>query len=104
MKLRPANFRLFLAAGLLASLILALILAVSPRSHDFVHKDSAAAQHECAVTLIASGKYEQADAPVLTSILRPRVQWGKIPSVHAVWVAAPFLGACVFEHAPPALF
>lgn len=103
MKLRTANFRFFLAAGLLASLILALVLAASPRSHHFVHKDAAAAQHECAVTLIASGKYEQTDAPVLISHPRPLVQWGKIPSVHTVWVAAPFLGACVFEHAPPAL-
>ena len=103
MKLRTTNFRLFLAAGLLASLFLALVLAVAPRSHQFIHKDAGTAQHECAVTLIASGKYEQTDVPVLVSATRPLVQWGKIPSVHTVWVAAPFLGACIFEHAPPAL-
>jgi hypothetical protein len=27
----------------------------------------------------------------------------KVSSLPTVWVAAPFLGACILEHAPPAL-
>jgi len=103
MKTRRANSRLLVTGGLFATLFLALLLAVAPRSHERVHQDAKADHHECAVTLIATGKYERNDAPVLVSLPQPPVQWGKIPSFRTVWVAAPFLGACIFEHAPPAL-
>ncbi|HEV2839728.1 MAG TPA: hypothetical protein VGW39_00240 [Chthoniobacterales bacterium] len=103
MKTRGANFRLLVTGGLFASLFLALALAVAPQSHERAHHDAATGHHECAVTLIATGKYQQNEAPVLVSLPQPSVQWGKIPSFHPVWVAAPFLGACIFEHAPPAL-
>jgi hypothetical protein len=100
---RARNFRLFVTSGMFASLFLALVFAVSPQLHERIHQDAATSQHECAVTLVASGKYQQNDAPVLVPVPQPAVQWGKIPSVHPVWVAALFLGACIFEHAPPAL-
>ena len=103
MKTRSANFRLLVTGGLFASLFLALLLAVAPQSHERAHQDAATGHHECAVTLIATGKYQQNDVPVFISLPQPAVQWGKIPSFHTVWVAAPFLGACIFEHAPPAL-
>ena len=103
MKTRGANLRLLITGGLFASLFLAVLLAVAPRSHERAHHDAATGHHECAVTLIASGKYQQSDAPVLVSPPQPAVQWGKIPSFHSDWVAAPFLGACLLEHAPPAL-
>jgi hypothetical protein len=103
MRLRAANFRIALAAGLLASLFLALVLVAAPGSHYLVHQDAGTAQHECAVTLIGLGKYEVTPAPVLVRLPQSPVRWGKLPSLHLVWVAAPFLGASVFEHAPPAL-
>jgi hypothetical protein len=93
----------FISGGLLASFFLALLFAVSPLLHERVHRDAAASQHECAVTLIASGKYQQSDAPVLVSAPQSSVQFSKIPALNPVWVAAPFLGASIFEHAPPAL-
>lgn len=103
MKSSAANFRLAVATSLLASLFFAVVLTVAPGSHHLVHKEAGTAQHECAVTLIASGKYEVSDGPVLVSSPNSPVRWAKVPSVHTVWVAVPFLGASIFEHAPPAL-
>ena len=88
---------------MLATLVFALGLAASPQLHARFHPDAGSSNHECAVTLIASGKYEQADAPPAVCAPQPAVVFEKIPSLASVWVAAPFLGACIFEHAPPAL-
>jgi hypothetical protein len=99
---RDRPFQTLVSGGLLASFFLALVLAVAPQLHEQIHP-SAAPGHECAVTLIASGKYQQSDAPVLVSAPQPAAQFAKIPALHPVWVAAPFLGASIFEHAPPAL-
>ena len=96
------NFRFFVTSGMFASLCLALVFAVAPQLHERIHPDAATSQHECAVTLVTSGKYQQSDAPVLVSAPQPAVQFSKIPALRSVWVPAPFLGACVFEHAPPA--
>ncbi len=103
MRTRGANFRLLITGGLFASVFLALLLAVAPQSHERVHLDASTGHHECAVTLIATGKCEQSEAPVLASLPQPVVQCEKVSSLQTVWVAAPFLGACIFEHAPPAV-
>jgi hypothetical protein len=103
MNKRVQNFRLVITSGMLASLSLALVFAVAPQLHERIHKEAATSQHECAVTLIASGKYQQCDAPVLVSVPQPAVQFSKIPALHPVWVVSPFLAARIFEHAPPAL-
>ncbi len=97
------RFQLLASSGLLASFFFALALSVAPQLHQRIHKDAASSQHECAVTLIASGKCQQSDVPVLVSAPQPAVQFSKIPALHPTWVAAPFLGASIFEHAPPAL-
>ena len=94
--------RAAVVAGFISGFLFAVVLASAPQLHERIHQPTGAT-HECAVTLIASGKYQQSDVPVLVSVPQPVVQWGKIPSVHTVWVAAPFLGASIFEHAPPAL-
>jgi hypothetical protein len=107
MKLRPNDctviaLRATVAAGFIGGFLFALVLAAAPQLHERIHQPIGAS-HECAVTLIATGKYQQNDAPILVSLPQPAVQWGKIPSLHPVWVPAPFLGACILEHAPPAL-
>lgn len=93
----------FVAIGLLAAFLFALALAASPQLHARLHPDAASASHECAVTLIAAGKYEQADAPPVLVAPQPATIFEKIPAFAPVWVATPFLGASIFEHAPPAL-
>ena len=100
---RRQNLRAMVASGLLATLVFALGLAASPQLHARFHPDAGSSKHECAVTLIASGKYEQADAPPLFCAPQSAVVFERIPSLAPVWVAAPFIGARIFEHAPPAL-
>lgn len=102
MKTLGANLRFLVTGGLFASLFLALLLAVAPQSHERAHHDAGTGHHECAVTLIAMGKCEQSDAPVFVSLPQPLIQCEKVSPLQTVWVAAPFLGACIFEHAPPA--
>ena len=87
--------------AILAALLFANVLCVTPRLHEKIHRPSA--NHECAVTLIVSGKYEHNDAPVLVSRPQLPIAFSKISALHPIWVAAPFLGAFIFEHAPPAL-
>ena len=71
--------------------------------HARFHADSGSPDHECAVTLIATGKYEQADAPPVVVVPQLAVVFEDIPSFAPAWVASSFLGARIFEHAPPAL-
>jgi hypothetical protein len=100
---RREKFRALLTGGLFAAFLFALGLAASPQLHARFHPDAGSPSHECAVTLIAAGKYEQADAPPIFAAPQPAVHFEKVPALAPVWVATPFLGACIFEHAPPAL-
>jgi hypothetical protein len=97
---RASSFRI-IASTLVASLFLALALAASPQLHAFVHHDSGAANHECAVTLISSGSYTHSVPPVVLVAPQPAVQFATIPAFKLVWVETLFLHASIFEHAPP---
>jgi hypothetical protein len=85
-----------------AAFLSALALSVSPSWHEALHPDAKAAQHECAVTLIGSGKYQQPTPAPLVVAPAPALQFCFIPALHPVWVASPFIGARILEHAPPA--
>ena len=100
---RCEKLHVIVASSVLSAFLFALALAASPQVHARFHADSGSPNHECAVTLIATGKYEQADAPPVVVVPQPAVVFEGIPSLSPVWVAAPFLGAHIFEHAPPAL-
>jgi hypothetical protein len=80
----------------------ALAFAGSPQLHERVHHDADHAGHRCAVTLLDAGKCELNDPAPLISKPQPTVQLAKLPTLTPVWVSAPFLGASIFEHAPPA--
>lgn len=97
--LRGALSRGVFAFALFAALSFASALAVTPQLHEKI--DGASPNHECVVTLIASGKYEQSDVPPLIVAPQPVTQFSKIRALNPIWVAAPFLGASIFEHAPP---
>jgi len=91
-----------IAAWACAAFLTALALSVSPQWHELVHPNAKAGQHECAVTLIGSGNFQHsAPAPLVVAPV-PALQFSFIPALHSVWVAAPFIGARIFEHAPPA--
>jgi hypothetical protein len=95
--------RSVITGWLCAAFLLALGLSVSPHWHELVHRDAKFAQHECAVTLIGSGNYQEAAPAPLVAAPLPALQFCFILALHPVWVASPFLGAHIFEHAPPAL-
>jgi hypothetical protein len=95
--------RVLVAAGLFAALSWALLVSVSPQLHARIHADADRADHNCAVTMIASGSYDHAAHTPLVTAPAAAVQFSEIATLTPCWVQSPFLGACIFEHAPPAL-
>jgi hypothetical protein len=94
--------RVLVAAVLFAAFSWTLLVSVSPRLHECVHGDANRSDHVCAITLITSGSYEHGAQPALVTVPLPAVQFSKIPALAPCWVQSPFLGAHIFEHAPPA--
>jgi hypothetical protein len=92
----------FIAICVSAAFLWALALSASPQLHQRVHKDANRVEHNCAVTMIASGSYNHAAHVPLVSAPVRALQFSKIPVLISCWVESPFLGACIFEHAPPA--
>jgi hypothetical protein len=94
--------RAIVAAFVFAGFFWALALSASPQLHQRVHKEANRAEHNCAATMIASGNYDHSVQVPLVSASVPAIQFSKIPALTPCWVQSPFLGACIFEHAPPA--
>jgi len=86
---------------LAAAFVLMLGLSVAPNLHERLHP-TAASLHECAVTLIASGSCHHTVAAPLVIAPATVVQFSQVLALDSIWVAVPFLGARIFEHAPPA--
>jgi hypothetical protein len=93
--------RAFVVAFVSAAFLCALALSASPQLHQRVHSDANRVEHTCAVTMIASGSYDHAAHAPLVSAPVEAVQFSKIPALTPCWVQSPFLGARIFEHAPP---
>jgi len=94
--------RAFIVICVSTAFLWALALSASSQLHQRVHKDANRAEHNCAVTMIASGSYDHVAHPPLVSVPVPSVHFSKIPALTPQWVESPFLGAYIFEHAPPA--
>ena len=95
--------RALVAAFLSAAFLWTLALSASPQLHERFHPDASRTEHSCAVTLVSSGSYDHAvHSPVVDSPVEA-IQFSTIPALDSQWVQSPFLGASVFEHAPPAL-
>lgn len=90
------------ALGVSAVFLWTLALTISPQLHVRVHADANRVEHTCAVTLITSGSYTHSAHVPLASAPAPVIQFSTIPALNPLWVPSPFLGASVFEHAPPA--
>jgi len=95
--------RVFVAGILLAAFSWGLVISDSPQLHQRVHADANRADHNCAVTMIASGSYDHTAHTPLVTAPAAAVQFSEIATLTPCWVQSPFLGACIFEHAPPAL-
>jgi hypothetical protein len=94
--------RTLVATCVFAAFVWALALSASPQLHQRVHKDANRVEHNCGVTMIASGSYDHSVQMPLVSAPVPAIQFSEIPVLTPTWVQSPFLGACIFEHAPPA--
>jgi len=94
--------RACIAVCISAAFLCALALSASPQWHQRIHPDANRVEHNCAVTMIASGNYDYGAHSPLVSAPVPAHQFSEIPALTPCWVQSPFLGACIFEHAPPA--
>jgi hypothetical protein len=87
---------------LIAHLLVAVALAASPQLHQLFHHDADHSTHECVVTLMISGGSDGSPAPqVLEAGAILPTSFNFFPDAHSPDVTALFLGAYVFEHAPP---
>ena len=93
----------FVAAVVFAAFSWTLVGSVSPQLHARIHADANQADHVCAITLIASGSYEQAGQTVLVASPQFDIGFPISAALTATWVRPLFLDAHVFAHAPPAL-
>src|SRR6266536_4552421 len=101
LRVRQSWFSATTVLVLATAIVLMLGLSVAPNLHERLHP-TAASLHECAVTLIVSGSCHHGAAAPLMIAPATALHFSKIPALNAIWVAAPFLGARIFEHAPPA--
>jgi hypothetical protein len=99
---RPTHCgRAFIAALVSAAFFWAFALSASPQLHQSLHSDANRAEHNCVATMIASGNYSHVAHPPLVSAPAPSIHFSAIRALTPCWVQSPFLGACIFEHAPP---
>jgi hypothetical protein len=105
MSLRLSNgkgvaFRTAIAAGSLAALLFALVLSATPQLHEQFHGATGAPNHECAVTLLASGSYHH--TPVATISLAPPVPPNTfVQNLASFPIVSAHLEFSLLEHAPP---
>ena len=97
----PGSLRLALIGAVIAGLVLALMMAVSPELHELVHHDGDAMEHQCLVTLMQTGGCDNTapEAVVVAAFLA--TLFGPEPIGESVWVQSVFASGCVLEHAPP---
>jgi len=93
--------RAFVAVLIAAAFSWGLVLSASPQWHERVHPDANQTNHECAITLVAAGNYHHATTGPLIIFPAPAIQFSDLAALDPAWVPSPFLGASIFEHAPP---
>ena len=102
---RSDNYgRAFIAAFISVGFLWTLALSASPQLHQRVHPDTNRTDHNCAAVMIASGSYDHVAHVPLVNVPVQALQFSESPALTPCWVQSPFLGACIFEHAPPARF
>lgn len=100
MRFQSRTARGVVAALLSVTFLWVLALSVSPQLHECVHADAGQAEHSCAVTLIASGNYENVTPqPVLVGE-RPIFSATVLQPLTTVTLSL-FRGVALLEHAPP---
>ncbi len=98
----PNRGRASVVAFVSAAFLWTLAVGASPQLHQRIHPDANRTDHNCAVTMVSSGTYDHSAPAPLVSAPVLAVEFSKIPVLTPHWVESPFLGASIFEHAPPA--
>lgn len=98
---KGATFRAAIAVGALAAFLFALVLSATPQLHEQFHGSTGAANHECAVTLLASGSYQH--TPIATISLAPPLPPKTfVQALVSFPLVSAHLEFSLLEHAPPA--
>ena len=92
-----------MSAVLLAHLLALLVLAASPRLHQWLHGDADEADHDCAAVLFSHGGVEQVGGTVAApGFVVQTVGFAPLAAETArAFVPSTFAGSRVFEHGPP---
>jgi len=93
--------RALVATVVFAAFSWALLGSVSPQLHARIHADANQPEHVCAITLTASGSYEQAAQPPILSAAQFDIWVSATAALTPTWVRPLFLNAHLFAHAPP---
>ena len=79
----------------------ALMLSAAPQLHERFHHHADTPNHECAVTLVATGSFDHAATPPLLAEPQTIELAAVILNLRSAFVRSSFLSGSVFEHAPP---
>jgi hypothetical protein len=90
------------AAAGVGAVLFAFILSAIPHLHEQIHATSSAANHECAITLLASGKYQPAPHSAI-SVAPPAPPTSFAPLLVDSCLVSAHLEFSLLEHAPPAV-
>jgi hypothetical protein len=106
MKLRLVDgkvvaLRAIVAAGFIGAFLFALVLSAAPQLHERIHQPSGAT-HECAVTLLTAGNYEQTPCDAIAIAPQPPKP-ASAPFHRHFQLVSERLDFSLLEHAPPAL-
>jgi hypothetical protein len=94
------QLRQIAAALVLAHLLAVMAMAACPALHEWVHPDSHAGDHDCAVVLFSGGGAVAAVVAVLVIAVIKRSGSQAVPRCD--WVEGLFRVLRILEHAPPA--
>src|SRR5262249_16974572 len=95
-------FRALAALFISSAFLWTLVLSVSPQLHERIHSDANQGNHACAITLVATGVYHHTTSGAPIVVPGPTIQFSHLAALDSTWVPSLFLGASIFEHAPPA--
>jgi hypothetical protein len=107
MKLRLSDgnsiaLRAIVVGGFIGAFLFALALCAIPQLHERIHASSAAANHECAVTLLTSGTCSHTPIDAIAIAPPPSNPTSPFSNRHFRLVS-PTLEFSLLEHAPPAI-
>ena len=97
-----STLRAIVAAGCIVAFLFAVVLSAIPQLHEQIHTRTGAPNHECAVTLVASGNYQH--TPTVSISLAPPTPPAAFTHAFASFqFVSARLEFSLLEHAPPSV-